>query len=200
MAYSEGFSPRPKLSFGLALSVGHESEAEYLDIELTERIDVERLPEALTDVLPDGIAVERVIELESGAASLQQAITSCTWRLEVLGAPTDVVAAAVAETLAGPEVVIERTRKGKTVNADVRPAILHLEVVGPTEFGVELLAELGTQPVSLRPAELTSALGLEALRDGRVRRTHQWIMIDGIRHEPVSMPDPSMRPLFQEAS
>ena len=26
VAYSEGFTPRPKLSFGLALSTGHESE------------------------------------------------------------------------------------------------------------------------------------------------------------------------------
>ena len=32
VAYSEGFSPRPRLSFGLALSTGHESLADYLDI------------------------------------------------------------------------------------------------------------------------------------------------------------------------
>ncbi|MDQ1479625.1 MAG: hypothetical protein QOI44_486, partial [Actinomycetota bacterium] len=30
LAFTEGFSPRPKVSFGLALSTGHESEAEYL--------------------------------------------------------------------------------------------------------------------------------------------------------------------------
>ena len=34
IAYSEGFSPRPKISFGLALPTGNESEAEYLDLEL----------------------------------------------------------------------------------------------------------------------------------------------------------------------
>ena len=34
LAFTEGFSPRPKVSFGLALSVGHESDAEYLDVEL----------------------------------------------------------------------------------------------------------------------------------------------------------------------
>ena len=32
VAYSEGFSPRPKLAFGLALSTGHESLGEYLDV------------------------------------------------------------------------------------------------------------------------------------------------------------------------
>ncbi|MHB1486770.1 MAG: TIGR03936 family radical SAM-associated protein [Acidimicrobiales bacterium] len=34
VAYTEGFSPRPRLSFGLALPTGHTSWAEYLDIDL----------------------------------------------------------------------------------------------------------------------------------------------------------------------
>ena len=34
VAYSQGFSPRPKVHFGLALSTGHESLAEYLDIDV----------------------------------------------------------------------------------------------------------------------------------------------------------------------
>ncbi|HVT77145.1 MAG TPA: TIGR03936 family radical SAM-associated protein, partial [Acidimicrobiales bacterium] len=31
VAYSEGFSPRPRIAFGLALPTGAESSAEYLD-------------------------------------------------------------------------------------------------------------------------------------------------------------------------
>ena len=34
LVYTAGFSPRPKISFGLALPTGHESVAEYLDVEL----------------------------------------------------------------------------------------------------------------------------------------------------------------------
>ena len=34
VAWSEGFSPRPLLSFGLALPTGGESLAEYLDVRL----------------------------------------------------------------------------------------------------------------------------------------------------------------------
>ena len=34
LAFSEGFSPRPRVSFGLALSTGHESVAEYVDLVL----------------------------------------------------------------------------------------------------------------------------------------------------------------------
>jgi radical SAM-linked protein len=200
VAYSEGFSPRPKLSFGLALSVSHESEAEYLDVELTERPDVEGLPRALSAALPDGIDVVGVIELEPGTVSLQQAITSCTWRLVVLGAPPAEVTAAVAETLAAAELPLERVRKGKTAVADVRQAILDLEVIGPTTDGVELVADLATELVSLRPSELVTVLGIDGLEEGRVRRTHQWMIIDGVRREPVSRPDPSMRRALERAS
>ncbi len=200
VAYSEGFSPRPKLSFGLALTVAHESEAEYLDVELTERPDVEGLPSALSAALPVGIDVVGVAELEPGAASLQQAITSCNWRIEVLGAPPARVTAAVAEALAASELPLERVRKGKTAITDVRPAILDLEVVGPTGGGVELGAHLATTPVSLRPTELVEVLGIDGLEEGLVRRTHQWMIIDGVRCEPVRRPDPSMGHLLERAS
>ncbi len=227
MAYSDGFSPRPKLSFGLALSVGHESDAEYLDVEVTEMPDVDNLAAALTDALPDGLTVESVVVLEQGSASLQQVITSCTWRIEVLGAPTDRVAAAAAEALVAPELLLERVRKGKTAVADVRPAILALRVVGPptgsptnvgtpptgtpTQNGAVLEVELANEGTSLRPSELIEVLGRLAagpdvsepdggLSEGRVRRTHQWIEVDGIRSEPVSRPDASARHELRRAS
>lgn len=200
VAYSEGFSPRPKLSFGLALSVAHESDAEYLDVELTEPVDVDVLPLALSAALPDGIDVDGVAELVPGAESLQQAITSCNWRIEILGASPVEVTAAVAETLTATELPLERVRKGKTAIADVRPAILELEVAGPTGDGIELTAHLATSPVSLRPAELVVVLGIEGAAEGRVRRTHQWMIIDGVRREPVRRPDPSMGQRLRRAS
>ena len=36
IAYTAGFTPRPQLSFGLALPTGCESLAEYLDVALTD--------------------------------------------------------------------------------------------------------------------------------------------------------------------
>jgi len=205
MAYSEGFSPRPKLSFGLALSVSHESDAEYLDVELTTMPELDGLAQALTAALPEGISVDAVTVLEPGTASLQQAITSCTWRVEVLGPPTVEVTAAVAEALAAPEIALERVRKGKTAVADVRPAISELRVLGPTDDGTQLEAELSTETTSLRPAELVRVLGdlipgVESVHEGRVRRTHQWIIVDGVRREPVSLPDPSTRHELRRAS
>src|SRR5206468_10547344 len=47
LAFSEGFSPRPRVSFGLALSTGHESDAEYVDLVLAEAVDLDALPSRL---------------------------------------------------------------------------------------------------------------------------------------------------------
>lgn len=205
VAYTEGFSPRPKLSFGLALTVAHESEAEYLDVELIEPIDLGALPAEFSSALPEGITVEAVIGIERSTPSLQQAIVSCDWRIEVIGASEPEISAAVADLLASSELPLERVRKGKTTVADVRPAILQLEVAGPTDDGVELRARLATESVSLRPAELVrtidAAVGSDLdLVEGRVRRTHQWMIVDGARCEPVRPPGLSTRHELQRAS
>lgn len=212
VAYSEGFSPRPKLSFGLALSVAHESDAEYLDVELEQLVALEALPPRLTEALPDGISVVGVAMLEPGAESLQQAITSCTWHIETLDVPPAEMEVAVASVLAAAELPHERVRKGKTTVTDVRPAILELEVMGPTENGVQLAAHLATETVSLRPTELVEVLAaaLSTSRgdteqspgptEGRVRRTHQWMTVDGARCEPVSTPGAATGHELQRAS
>src|SRR3954454_12756954 len=59
LAYTEGFSPRPKMHFGLALPTGAESVAEYLDLDLAEEadVDLERLPTLLSPALPAGVDV-----------------------------------------------------------------------------------------------------------------------------------------------
>src|SRR5947209_7049300 len=59
LAHTQGFSPRPKVSFGLALSTGHESVAEYLDFELADGASIEasQLPALLTPALPPRIDV-----------------------------------------------------------------------------------------------------------------------------------------------
>ena len=201
IAYTEGFSPRPRLSFGLALSTGHESDAEYLDLILRDEPSpstVEQLPARLAPVLPAGIDVQRAVALPTGADSLQQAVTSCTWHIEVADVtPSDAVAG-VARALAATELTLARVRKGQTVTDDVRPAIVDLRVLGPvTEVvaplaprrsgsGTELEAELATQPRALRPVELVAAIDPSWVV-ARVTRIHQWTLAGGARREVVDL-------------
>ncbi len=57
LAYSEGYSPAPRIAYGWPLQVGLTGLAEYLDVELTERVPPEKVVESLNQALPDGIEV-----------------------------------------------------------------------------------------------------------------------------------------------
>jgi radical SAM-linked protein len=193
VALTEGFSPRPKMHFGLALSTSHESLGEYLDIDFrdpeADTIDLAGLPELLTPLLPVGLDVQAVEVIERSVTSLQEAVVSCTWRIEVPDLPAADRARAAAAVLAADTLPVTRSRKGKTVTDDIRPAVLELTVDPDGGF----VAELATQPRGVRPSELLIALSAVAgidppLDEGRVCRTHQWIVLDGARREPLPLP------------
>ena len=188
VGFTQGFSPRPRVSFGLALSVGHESDAEYLDVELSEPVDTD-LSTLLTEALPEGIVVVGTTGLADRAPALQEAVTAVEWEIEVEG-PSEsgstplAVARLVAAAMAEPSLRITRTRKGREAVEDIRPALRRVEVLGETEHGVRLGVEVSTQPVSVRPGELLAALGGD-LTERRVLRTGQWIERGGARLEPL---------------
>jgi radical SAM-linked protein len=184
VAYTEGFSPRPRLAFGLALPTGHESLGEYLDVDFEQPVGVDDLPPRLSATLPAGMDCLGAIDLPVGARSLQQDVTTCRWELSIEGLDGDRAARAVDAALTAAVLLVNRSRKGREGVDDVRPAIVALAVAAGDETGVVVAAEVATQPRGLRPAELLEACfgGVEA---GRVVRTHQWIECDGARREPV---------------
>ena len=205
VAYSEGFSPRPRLHFGLALSTGHESLGEYLDIDLapTAEVEIVDLPARVNPFLPAGMTAVTSAPVLAGTDSLQQAVTSCSWQIEVVGPARAELASAVQRALGATTLPVVVERKGSAVDLDARPAILALDpasdatfataaAVAPLRPSSVLLAELATQPRSLRPAELVRALD-PAWVEGRVLRTHQWTLIDGARLEPIPLPEGGSR-------
>jgi radical SAM-linked protein len=203
VAYSEGFSPRPKLSFGLALPTGSESVAEYLDMDVAGETSVEGLAALLDPALPVGVDVGGAAVLGAGAPSLQHDVVACRWEfaLPEEGDAIEVdqpgrLEAKVAEVLAADTIVLSRERKGQAVSDDVRPAILGLSVLAWSDWpgsplpgpARRLGVELATVGRGLRPAELLGHLGVDPA-SARTVRTHQWIERDGARREPIPATD-----------
>src|ERR1700744_6036013 len=187
LAYSQGFVPHPLVSFGLALPTGCESRGEYLDLRLgavsPEETPVAALPDLLSALLPDGIDVEAAALVEESEGSLQQEVASCDWELEVHGVPDEELAERVSRLLAAPTLTVRRERKSRLTDDDIRQAILALSVTSPQGH---LRAELATHPRGVRPNDLVSALGADAVT-GRACRTHQWIEREGARLEPLQV-------------
>ena len=230
LAYTKGCRRCPQLSFGLALPTCSESIAEYLDVALdperaeTAAVEVDGLPSLLTPLLPEGITVTETALVDPRIGSLQQQVTSCSWVIEFTGVTWEFLAEQTAALLEASVVPIRRERKGRQEDDDLRPSVLGLSVpeqgdgnatVGwgldrRAQPGVELVAELATQPRGVRPRELVAGLNavgrsprVDAIRADRagvardetgtvpvldrVCRTQQWIERDGARWEPLAV-------------
>lgn len=197
VAYTSGFSPRPRIAFGFALPTGAESMAEYVDIGLAldQSHELNDIPARLTPALPDGLEVTGGGIMEAASPALQAAVTSSTWKLQL---PTDTLsglADRLAVLMASPSFEIEVERKGSLVPADIRPGVLAAALNDDGVITCDLSAK-GT-----RPGDFLRALGADPL-EARILRTQQWIDHEGGRAEPLApgayFAPPGLTQLFRE--
>ena len=203
VTYSEGFSPRVRLSFGLALPTCYESEAEYLDIPLDPEsvvdgdvvctgwregttYSIEQLRTALNEALPTGFEVVTLVIEPKVGPSLQESIISCTWRFDIRGGNLELVQRAIVAALGSSTVEADRKKKNEILRENIRDGIYDLRADGTSELGPIVVAELSAKPRVIRPSELVEVLapGSEL---GVARRTHQWIEREGARYEPLAL-------------
>lgn len=67
VAFSQGFTPHPKISYASAAPTGVASEAEYLEVGLQAVVDPEQLRAALDAALSPGLDVLDVVVATGGA-------------------------------------------------------------------------------------------------------------------------------------
>lgn len=131
MAYSAGFTPHPKVSYANAAPTGTGSEAEYLEIALTEARDPEKLRVLLDESMPPGLDIVEAVEART--SGLADRLTASVWELRLNGvAPADAEHAVAAFNAAGT-VEVQRMTKNGVRTFDARPAVVHLECGEGTE-------------------------------------------------------------------
>jgi len=189
--YSQGFSPHPRISFGLALPTGFESEAEYVDIYLGEEFflkdfDSELIQQSIDRALPTGMDALKVGVVSTSEDSLQEAVDACVWEVRVSGVSVDEFKRIRNELFSSDSLNIERERKGKTRVEDVRSQVHSMDIAEEHVDGVTILTELGTKPRVLRPTDLLKRINAE-LRTVRVLRKEQLTLQGNQRIEPLSI-------------
>lgn len=163
MAYSSGFNPHPRISYAGASPTGAASEAEYLEIGLSEVVDPEVVRRDLDASLPDGLDLLEVVE--SGGGSLADRLEASLWEITVTGVDASALAHAAERLLATAEVPVERMTKKGLRRFDARAAIVSLAArPGPesTNGGetcaiLQVVLRHGTP--SVRPDDVLAALG-----------------------------------------
>jgi len=83
LAYSEGFSPHPRISLAAPLAVGVTSIAELMDVFLSRRITPGNFVQRVAPQLPDGISIIDAQPVSLEAPSLQSRLRFAEYMVEV---------------------------------------------------------------------------------------------------------------------
>jgi radical SAM-linked protein len=129
MAYSAGFTPHPKVSYANAAPTGTGSEAEYLEIALTEARDPDKLRDLLDESLPAGLDITEAVEART--SGLADRLTASVWELRLDGVAPEDAERAVDAFKAADTVEVQRRTKNGMRTFDARSAVASLEVHSP---------------------------------------------------------------------
>jgi radical SAM-linked protein len=134
IAYSQGFTPHPKISYASAAPTGVASEAEYLEIGLSTPVEPAALAAALDAALSPGLDVLDAVAVSagggSGGASLADRMEASRWQVELPGVEPDALRRAVAAFQDADEVLVERLTKQGRRRFDARGAVVAMRVAG----------------------------------------------------------------------
>ena len=152
MAYSSGFNPHPRISYASPSPTSASSEAEYVELGLSQVCDPAKVVAALNEVLPVGF--EMLDAADAVKASLGELLQASDWEVRLAGLEPGVLAAAVAELMGRDEVTVERMTKRGLRSFDVRAAIVSLEATDDATLRLRSLIET---PL-VRPDDVVAAL------------------------------------------
>ena len=172
LAYSEGFTPHPRIALAAPLSLGVTSEAELMDIYLTRWISPQNVVIALNQQLPQGMDVLDAGPVGLNVASLQSQIRFVEYKVEIeMEEAIPDVKSAIQSLLLAKELQWQHERDTGTRRYDLRALIddvWFIEHTGPVCFIVMRLRcdSKGTG----RPEQVIKALGLSQ-RPSSIHRT-----------------------------
>ncbi|MGI8926157.1 MAG: TIGR03936 family radical SAM-associated protein [Tepidiformaceae bacterium] len=164
LAYSQGFTPHPKIAFASPLPLGFTSEAELMDITLDERVDAAEFRERLTAESSPDLLATAVEEVPLNTPPPQAVLLWADYRALLPCVPLETAACRAASFLELAELpwTVEKADKSRTY--DLRAAVAHLHAAA-AEAGCTLSMRLSAgQELTARPEHLLAALlpGVEA--------------------------------------
>lgn len=174
LAYTGGFTPRPRLQVAAPLPVGFASEGELLDAWMERLVPADEVRRALAETLPEGLEIREVREAGLEEPSLPMQVEAAEYGVEVeTSASGEELRGRVEEMVS--QKAIPRERRGRAY--DLRPLIRALDVEGVGEgwATLRMVLSLGERATG-RPEEVLDALGLA---DGFFRVIRRRLVLKG---------------------
>jgi radical SAM-linked protein len=160
LAYTEGFSPHPRISLAAPLAVGVTSQVELADVFCSKWVSPHSFTTALSQQLPPGIAILEVHMVAPTLPSLQSQVRYAEYEVEVETAKQGAeVKAALERLLSLEQLPWHHQRDTGTRSYDLRALINDLWLVdcnGHGTIGMRLRCDSSG---SGRPEQVAAALG-----------------------------------------
>jgi radical SAM-linked protein len=161
IAYSEGFSPHPRISLAAPLPIRVTSDAELMDIHLTKWVSPHFLTSALSQQLPSGIEIMQAYSIAPNQPSLQAQVRfaeyQVTMKIEMGKAEVE---AAITDLLSAEHLPWQHQRDTGPRHYDLRGLISDLWLMDYQPpygtIGMRLRCDSGG---SGRPEQVSLALG-----------------------------------------
>jgi radical SAM family uncharacterized protein/radical SAM-linked protein len=201
LGYSRGFHPMPLIQYGPALGVGVSGDNELLDFESYDEIEEQEFVGRINAVLPSGLRFKSLMRLPTGSKSLIKDLNRAEYLLglgakeidqaverlreqrpELAGqAAHDLHLKLVSEFLACGTLVVERLRKDRCQQVDVRRYTVGASVVADGTT-LRIVTELSPSG-GVKPVEVVGAIfGLNQQEmlalNSRVRRIRMYYETD----------------------
>ena len=161
VAYSEGFSPHPRISLAAPLPTGVTGQAELMDILCTKWVSPHFFTATVSQQLPLGIEILQVYQVALTMSSLQSQVRYAEYRVEVETEKGQKdIESALTELLSMKHLPWQHQRDTGTRNYDLRSLIDDLWLIdghsGYCTLGMRLRCD---NSGSGRPEQVTTALG-----------------------------------------
>ncbi|MDD2533801.1 MAG: TIGR03936 family radical SAM-associated protein [Eubacteriales bacterium] len=157
--WSQGFNPRPQMTFALPIGVGLATEDDYVDIQLIEPVAPDLMIKKLNDNLPIGFEILAGAPILPSKISLMSLVQAADYRLSIAG-----LAAAWRRIPVAQPLIVEKFSKGRTLQVEIRALILDVRLMSESEIVIRVKAG---SSANLRPDLFLDALvvygGLDAI-------------------------------------
>ena len=163
LAYSEGKRPAPQIALAAPLPLNVTSEAELVDIFVSERVEPLGVVSRLAPSLPEGIEACSAEEVGVNAASLQSQLRWAEYEVAVpiTACSERDLGMSIERLLAAQTFPAEYRRETRVRSYDLRPLILGLRLQQETEDELKLLMRLRAEAENTaRADQVLIALGV----------------------------------------
>ena len=123
--YSSGFHPHMNMAFASAMAVGLETEGDYFELQTLGELDCAAAKKALEEQMPAGFAICALGVLPEKMGKLMALAVRAEYEIME---PDAAFSAWLAQLLEQESFIIEKQRKGKTRQMDLRPLIYDAEM------------------------------------------------------------------------